>query len=447
MANDGLGQRAALGVPPENSQFERLLNNAARFGVVLIACVAAFMAIHAGQVLLAPVFIAVIIGLMFGPVADRLEKVGVPPGLSAAIVVVLLIVLLALGMTLFAVPLSEWVARIPAIWEKLRTEALALREPLAAVSTLQAQIDEIVGGGTATMAVTVQNGSPLTSIAFQAPALGAQILVLLVSLYFFLATRHQIRAAVLSVCVTRRMRWRTAHVFRDVETKVSRFLLSVTVINFCVGVAVTIAMWAAGMPSPVLWGALAAIVNFIPYVAQAVMITVLFVVALGTQPDLLHVLLPVGLYMVISFSEGQVITPQVLGRTLTLNPFLVFLSIGFWIFAWGPVGGLVAVPSLLMLTSFLAHILPSEMDEEAPIPARVRARVVREAGEEIAAKRREEEEAERAAEEAKRKEEEAKAAEEAAKRDAAAAPPAKPAARRRSKKVAGGTTPTTNSGA
>ena len=237
--------------------------------------------------------------------------------------------------------------------------------------------------------VAVESGNPVTDIAFQAPALGAQVLVFLVSLYFFLATRHQIRVGVLSMCFTRRMRWRTAHVFRDVETKVSRFLFSVTIINFCVGVAVTLAMWAAGMPSPVLWGSLAAMVNYIPYVAQAVMVTVLFVVAMGTQDDLVHVLLPVGLYLVISFSEGQLITPQVLGRTLTLNPFLVFLSIGFWIWVWGPVGGLVAVPSLLMLTSFLDHVLPRGVDREAPIRARGRARVVREAGEEIAARRRE----------------------------------------------------------
>jgi len=387
LAQNGSGQRTPLEAGPQNTQFERLLNNSARLGMIVIAAIILFAAVDTAQVLLAPVFLAVTIGLMFGPLADRFEKVGVPAGLSAGMVVILFIVLLAMGTTLFAVPLSEWVARIPAIWEKLRLQAMALREPLSAISALQDQVRDIVGG-TSGMSVTLETGNPVTAIAFQAPALGAQFLVFLVSLYFFLATRHQIRAAVLSVCVTRRMRWRTAHAFRDVETRVSRFLFSVTIINFCVGVAVTVAMWAAGMPSPVLWGALAAMVNYIPYVAQAVMVTVLFIVAMGTQDDLLHVLLPVGLYLAISFSEGQVITPQILGRTLTLNPFMVFLSIGFWIWIWGPVGGLVAVPSLLMLTSFLEHVLPQGVGREAPIPASIRRRVVREAGEEIAARRR-----------------------------------------------------------
>jgi predicted PurR-regulated permease PerM len=132
----------------------------------------------------------------------------------------------------------------------------------------------------------------------------------------------------------------------------------VTVINLCVGTAVSLAMWALGMPSPLLWGALAAVVNYVPYIGQAVMVVVLTSVGLGTQTELTHILLPVGCYLLISFTEGQIVTPQVLGRTMTLNPFLIFLSITLWLWAWGPVGGLVAVPSLLIIQSVLSHILP-----------------------------------------------------------------------------------------
>jgi predicted PurR-regulated permease PerM len=148
-------------------------------------------------------------------------------------------------------------------------------------------------------------------------------------------------------------------VFRDVEVKVSRFLMSVTFINICVGTAVSIAMTVIGMPSPVLWGAMAAVFNYIPYVGQAVMVVVLVSVGFGTQTGLEHILLPVACYLVINFIEGQIVTPQFIGRTMTLNPFLIFLSITFWLWAWGPVGGLVAVPSLLVMQSVLTNILPS----------------------------------------------------------------------------------------
>lgn len=341
------------------SQFERVLNNAARLAVVAIGVVVMLFVLQAGQVFLAPVTLAIVVGLMLGPVADRLEAVGVPPALSAAAVVLLLLFIIAGGMAVFALPLSEWVARAPLIWDKLQNQLANLKEPLETFSQFQSQVSQILGGGAA-MSVNVEDGGAMASVALLAPALLAQILIFLASLYFFVATRDHIRISVLSLCVTRRMRWRTAHVFRDVEAKVSRFLLSITFINVCVGFAVTLVMWAIGMPSPILWGALAAVLNYIPYVGQGTMILILLAIGLGTQTSLEQILLPAACYMGINFVEGQIITPHFIGRTMTLNPFIIFLSITFWLWAWGPVGGLVAVPTLLIVTSILTHTLPSK---------------------------------------------------------------------------------------
>ena len=104
------------------------------------------------------------------------------------------------------------------------------------------------------MTVKVQDGGPVQDVALMAPSVLADVLLFLFGLYFFLATRHNIRVSVLSLCFSRRMRWRSAHVFRDVELKISRFLLSATAINSGVGVVTSLAMWAFGMPSPLLWG-------------------------------------------------------------------------------------------------------------------------------------------------------------------------------------------------
>ncbi len=343
----------------DESQFERILGNAARIAVVLVGFAVLLVVLQEGRVILAPVTLAIIIGLMFGPVADRLEAIGVPPALSAGVVVLLLLTVIFGGVALFAVPLSEWVARAPTIWEKLQNEISALREPMESVAAFQEQLTSVFGSASA-MAVTVEDGGQVIGLAMLAPAIGAQVLIFLASLYFFMATRDHIRVSVLSLCVSRRMRWRTAHVFLDVETKVSRFLLSITFINFCVGCAVTLAMWAIGMPSPILWGAMAAVLNYIPYVGQGVMILVLLAVGLGTQTGLENILLPVGCYVAINFVEGQILTPHFIGRTMTLNPFIIFLSITFWLWAWGPVGGLVAVPTLLMAHSILSHAVPSK---------------------------------------------------------------------------------------
>jgi len=361
MERKTLQPRAKAAVSPDmnESQFERVLNNVARLAIVGIGFAVLLAVLQAGQVFLAPVTLAIVIGLMFGPVADKLESWHVPPALSAGIVVLLLLGVIAGFATLFAVPLSEWVARAPIIWSKLQEQLSNLREPLESIGEFQAQIGSVLGSGSA-MAVTVEDGSAVTGMAMLAPAILAQVAIFLASLYFFVATRDHIRMSVLSMCVTRRMRWRTAHVFRDVEFKVSRFLLTVTTINICVGTAVTLAMWAIGMPSPLLWGAMAGVLNYVPYVGQAIMITVLLAVGLGTQTELLPILLPVICYASINFLEGQLFTPHLIGRTLTLNPFIIFLSITFWIWAWGPVGALVAVPSLLIAQSIIMHALPSK---------------------------------------------------------------------------------------
>ena len=354
--------RAVKLAAPEDmseSQFERVTGNASRIALIFVGFLALLFALQVGQVFLAPVTLAIVIGLMFGPVADRVERFGVPPALSAAVVVLMLIGVIAAGVALFAVPLSEWVARAPLIWNKLQLQLDSLQGPLQALSAFQEQISGIFGSTNA-MAVTVEDGGQVISLAMLAPAILAQVLIFLASLYFFVATRDHIRISVLSLCVSRRMRWRTAHVFRDVEQKVSRFLLSITFINFCVGCAVSLAMWAIGMPSPILWGAMAAVLNYIPYVGQGVMVLVLVAVGLGTQTGLQNILLPVGCYVAINFVEGQIVTPHFIGRTMTLNPFIIFLSITFWLWAWGPVGGLVAVPTLLIATSVLGHMLPSK---------------------------------------------------------------------------------------
>ncbi|WP_137152643.1 AI-2E family transporter [Devosia sp. FKR38] len=339
------------------SQFERITATAARMATVLVGFLALLVALKVGEVFLAPITLAIVVGLMFGPVADRVERFGVPPALSAGVVVLMLLCLIGGGMALFAVPLSEWVARAPLIWDKLQQQLINLQGSIEALGAFQEQIASIFANSNA-MAVTVEDGGQVMGVAMIAPAILAQMLIFLASLYFYVATREHIRISVLSLCVSRRVRWRTAHVFRDVENRVSRFLLSISLINLCVGAAVSLVMWIIGMPTPLLWGAMAAVLNYIPYVGQGVMLLVLLSVGLGTQTGLESILLPAGCYLAINFIEGQVLTPHLIGRTMTLNPFVIFLSITYWLWAWGPVGGLVAVPTLLVVTSILEHLLP-----------------------------------------------------------------------------------------
>lgn len=360
------------------TQFERVLSIASQVAIVLVAVVAAVVALQQAQVVLAPVFLAIIVGLMFGPIADALEARGIPEALSAAIVVVLLLFIIGIGAALFYSPLAEWGERLPLIWSRIQAELANWREPMASLGAVQEQLQGILGSGEA-VTVTVEDPSTVTGIAMMAPAILAQVLVFLVSLYFYVATRENIRVSTLSLCVSRRMRWRVAHVFRDVEEKVSRYLITITMVNVGVGVVVGLAMWAIGMPSPLLWGALAAVLNYIPFVGQAFMALLLFLAALGSKGTLEAAILPLGIYWVVNFIEGNFVSPNLLGRTMTINPFMIFLSLAFWLWVWGPVGGLVAVPSLLIAYSIITHVLPTRQVQ----PRRTRRRVAARASDDV----------------------------------------------------------------
>ncbi|KXF76462.1 hypothetical protein ATN84_14965 [Paramesorhizobium deserti] len=341
---------------PPKLDIEALLAIAARLSVVLLAILATMIAFHLGRYILSPVALAIVIGLMFGPVATHLENHGVPKELAAILVVIFFFTLIAFGAVMFAVPLSVWAEKVPVIWQELRQQLIALRQPLEMLGALQEQIRNITGAATA-MSVKVEDGSTVQNIAFLAPAILGQVLIFLASLYFFVATRNEIRASILSMCVGRRIRWRIAHVFRDVEADVSRYLLSITFINAGMGIAVGLAMWLVGVPSPALWGGLAAMLNYIIYIGPALMTAILFGVGLATF-DGYAVFLPAGTYLLIELLEGQFVTPHVIGRTMTLNPFTVFLALAFWLWIWGPVGGFIAVPSLLVLYAVIRNILP-----------------------------------------------------------------------------------------
>ena len=186
--------------------------------------------------ILAPACLGIVLGLMLGPVATKLEKRGLRPGVSASLVVILFIAAICLFAAAVAAPLSFWLSRLPQLWSNLQLQLSELKAPLEALRGVRDQLRELTGAEGLT--VSVDEGTGVESMALLAPAVVAQILIFLACLYFFVATRNQTRAAILKLCIDRRLRWRVAHIFRDVESMVSRYLLSITIINLVEGAAV-----------------------------------------------------------------------------------------------------------------------------------------------------------------------------------------------------------------
>jgi predicted PurR-regulated permease PerM len=172
-------------------------------------------------------------------------------------------------------------------------------------------------------------------------------LIFLIALVFNLIYHRDIQSGMLLLFQTDSGRQMAKDILKDIQVNTSIYFGTLTVVNIGLGIAATVLTWLVGLPHPFLWGMLAAVLNFIPYVGAAIVIATLFVIGLLVFPALSHAAIAPLAYLGITALEGQVITPTLIGHRLTINPFLVFLSIAIWSWVWGPVGAFLAVPILL----------------------------------------------------------------------------------------------------
>ncbi|SDU32555.1 AI-2E family transporter [Stappia sp. ES.058] len=326
-------------------------------GALLILCViASVAALDIGQVILAPVCLSIVVGSIFGPAADRLCRMGVPSWVSAASMVILFIMfILTVGAALM-VPLSDWMDRLPLIWSRLQAQLMSWQGVFSSIGSLQEELRNAMGRS-GEVQVSVEDTSAVESVFYFAPNFVAQVILFLASLYFFILTRPYLHKSALDLTSNQTNRDYMSNALKKIGERLSTYLFSITLVNIALGAAVTLAMWALGVPSPPLWGMLAGLLNYVIYVGPAVMVVLMTCVGLAIGDTPLAIATPPLVYLALNLTEAQFITPTVLGRTMTLNPFVVFLAIAFWIWLWGPVGGFVAVPILLVVATMIEIVL------------------------------------------------------------------------------------------
>lgn len=329
------------------------LSRAAGIGIFIVAF---FFAIWAAAAVVVPVTAAVVLGLAMGPLVDGLMKRGVPAFVAAAILVLGLLLIVHAAIAAFALPLIDWIDRAPEIIATMREKLAPLRMMLIEVQQITDAVESASGVGGKGGDGGGDSLGVLVTAASLAPVVIAQSILFVGALFFFLATRRSLRAAALGVCLTRPARLLAAGTLARVEEALSGYFAVITVVNICLGIATGLMCWVLGLPSPALWGALATVANFAPYVGPAAIAMVLFGVGLVSLDTMVAALLPPLAFVGLNVMEGQFITPSVLGRQLTMNPLMIFLAIAFWMWLWGPVGAFVAVP-LLVISAVLLEAL------------------------------------------------------------------------------------------
>ena len=332
--------------------FFSMASQAATVGIFVFVF---FVLLDQGRPLLVPLTAAMVIGWMLGPTHAFLGRY-LPSWASALVLTLLFIVVVNGIVTLMAAPVIDWIGKAPEIGKTLKEKLQVLDAPLASLRELQNAIVSQTGDQGA-LKVTTGSSILAPAVGIVTPAIG-QLLLFVGTLFFFLLGRDDMRRYLVSFFRNRDARLTMLRLLNEIERSLTRYLSVVAVIYFGVGCLTGLTALAAGLPSPAVWGILAFVLNFVPYIGPSIVAVVLAAVGLITFPTLIHAFVAPAIYLGIATLEGHFVTPSIVGRTMTMNPLMVFLALAFWTYIWGPVGAFLAMPLLIVTLVALQHIRP-----------------------------------------------------------------------------------------
>ncbi|HET7313693.1 AI-2E family transporter [Salinisphaera sp.] len=306
---------------------------------------------------LVPVVLAFLLSMVFGPVRRFFDRRGIPPALSAAGIVLVLMALLLGLVSALAVPVSQWIDNAPRIERQIQRRVAEISQSVNGLIEVNHKIEDITQSGEGQVEkVKVKQPGMAATVLITAPAILAQFVFTFVLLLFLLASGDMFYEKLVHVLPSFRDKRRAVAIAFNIERKLSRYLLTITMINAGVGIAVGISMALVGMPDALLIGLIVFLLNFIPYLGALAGMVLVAAVALVSFDWIGWVPIVAGIYFGISVIEGQFITPYLVGRSLRLNTVVVFLSISFWAWLWSVVGMVVAVPLLVAIRTLSEHI-------------------------------------------------------------------------------------------
>ncbi|MGR3496925.1 AI-2E family transporter [Citreimonas sp.] len=321
-----------------------LSDKAQRIMIAILAAVATTAALYFARQILAPIVFGLVVGVVASPVAAWMRARGLPNVLSAAALLLGATTVIALAFLAVAPLISALVARLPQIMIEIRGWVEAVSGALRGIESLSEEIERTVGtgGGGEEGAQAIPT---MMDALWAAPDFGAQVLIFMGTLFFFTLARDDLYRAAGAVAET----------LDRADRAVSRYFAAVTMINIGLGVTVGAAMAGIGVNYAILWGLVAAIMNFVLYLGP--LLVALGLLAAGlVQFGGAFALLPPLTFLAINLTEAQFVTPAFVGQQLHMSPLFVFLAIVFGLWLWGPVGAIVALPVAVWLGALLAGV-------------------------------------------------------------------------------------------
>ncbi len=335
---------------------DRLLASLTLIGGIGLALSIPF-ALRAGAEFFLPVTAALVIAIALVPLLEWFERRGVPSAAASALCVVIFLAVMTFAVLSIVIPAIDWVALVPERIGKVRETlepVLSLYQNLERfIDRTLAQLPDASSGGPRTVRIETPN-SMLGLLAQSAPHALIQLFFALLVIYFFLAGWTGMRKQTITGRSSFEGALTTARVIQQVVAATSTYIGTITLINVTLGALTALILWWLGMDSPLMWGGIVAVLNYIPYLGPIASALLLGVGGLMTFPDAWHALLPPAIFIGLHMVEANVITPLVVGKRVQINPLLILLSLSFWAWVWGTTGALLAIPLLIIIKTVFA---------------------------------------------------------------------------------------------
>ena len=319
---------------------------------------AIFYTLYFARDFILPILLAWVLSSLLAPVVRALKRVRIAEPLSALLIISALLGTLTLGIYRMSEPVASWIQRAPQVLTDVRAKLQNFIRPVAEVQETTKEIEKMAGLGNEQQAAAVELKKPgLGQVVFS----GAKDFVLsggvmLILLYFLLASGDLFLLKLVKVLPTLDNKKVAVEIYRRIEKDVSTYLSVVTLIYIGFGFIIGVAMYLLGMPNPWLWGVMAAVLSYIPYLGALVGLTTVTLVAILTFEDVFRIVLVPLVYFTVDTVQANLIFPMALGRRLALNPVMIFIWLIFCGWIWGITGALLAVPLLAIIKIICDHV-------------------------------------------------------------------------------------------
>ena len=315
-------------------------------------------AVYVAAEIVLPLVLAVVLKLLLQPAMRLLERWHVPRILAALLLILAVFgTIVGLGAAI-AGPASTWAAKLPEGIPRLQERLSFLQAPINTLQRFLQQVEDYGQPAGAPAAVSEGGSTLMTKLFTGTRNFASGFFTTILFLLFLLVSGDTFLRRLVEILPSFSNKRQAVDISQQIESDISAYLVTITLMSAAVGIATAMVMWLTGVGDPILWGAVAFLLNFVPILGPILAVVIFLLAGLLTNDTLWLALLPAGLYLGIHLIEGETITPMLLAKRFTLNPVLVIISLVFWFWMWGAPGAILSVPMLAITKIICDRVRP-----------------------------------------------------------------------------------------